>query len=147
MEMRSIFSLFREAKNSGSNYYKFLCYYKILEGIYKSVRPTIFKMARDRGITIKRINEVVPDHPGISVSHKDFIGQPIGNLFDNYFRQEHRHAIAHFETRDDPPAILSTYDLMLKIASATLLIEACCLEVISNTLRYQSTLDSAVSSK
>jgi len=62
-KMLPIYALYREAKNSDSCYYKFLCYYKILEGIYNHLRPEMYKKAREKNIEIQSQKEAVPDHP------------------------------------------------------------------------------------
>jgi len=38
-----IYALYREAKNNNSDYYRFLCYFKIMEGIYNSICPQLRK--------------------------------------------------------------------------------------------------------
>lgn len=137
-EMKPVFSLFREAKNSGSYYYKFLCYFKILEGLYKHVRPMIFREAKRRNKSINTVKEVVPKHKGIGKDHDKFIGTPIGDLYDGYLRQEYRNAIAHFSVDGSAPAVMSSFDMLTRITSATTLLEICCIEMIKNTIDYLS---------
>lgn len=139
-EMKPIFALYREAKNSGSNYYKFLCYYKILEGIYKHVRPQIFKIARKNSTTISTRKELVPEHEEIIESHKKYIGKSIHTVYKNYLRQEFRNAIAHFLSDDEEPFIVSDYRTNIKISSNITFIEICCRAVISNQLFYSKQL-------
>mgnify|MGYP002620869661 CR=1 FL=1 len=55
-------SLYREALNSNSPAYKFLCFYKIIEGLLKR-RERIASECKNRGEEPKRYNEVVPATP------------------------------------------------------------------------------------
>ena len=80
-KMIPIYALYREAKNSDSCYYKFLCYYKILrEGIYKHLRPDLYKLARERNIEIQKQKELVPDHPEL----KKFIPSSLVNQLNRF---------------------------------------------------------------
>ena len=45
-----VYALYREAKNTQSPYYKYLCYYKILEGVFTYLRPSFFKISKENGI-------------------------------------------------------------------------------------------------
>jgi hypothetical protein len=58
-----IYALYREAKSAPSPFYRFLCYYKILEGIYNTLRSGVFETARAKGITLVREKELIPEHP------------------------------------------------------------------------------------
>ena len=50
-----VYGLYREALCAYSNFYRFLCFFKIMEGIIKSIRPQLFRLAREQGISmIKR---------------------------------------------------------------------------------------------
>jgi hypothetical protein len=65
-----VYGLYREAVNASSNFYRFLCFYKILEGIFSQIRPQFFQLARAQGISITRSQDVVPEdayfRPGLS---------------------------------------------------------------------------------
>jgi hypothetical protein len=62
-DLLPIYALYREAKNATSHFYRFLCYYKILEGIYSTLRKQLFESARKLGIPIVTQKEVIPEHP------------------------------------------------------------------------------------
>lgn len=134
--MRPIFALYREAKNSGSNFYKFLCYYKILEGIYKHIRPQVFKYARERNISIETKKEIVPEIKEIAKSHRKYLGESINSVYKTFLREEFRNAIAHFMSDNGKPFIVSDYKTNIKVSSNITFIEICCREVITNQIRY-----------
>jgi len=135
-ELHPIFALYREAKNASSDYYKFLCYYKILEGIYKNLRASLNKGAKDAGKTINRKREQVPRHPELQKFHPQYIGQSIPELFNNKFRKEYRHAVAHFRLNNGSCLNLSDHNTVARYSNIILLIELCCRVVIGNHIDY-----------
>jgi hypothetical protein len=48
-EMGLVYAMYHEAQKSYSDFYKFLCYYKILEGLLGPMRADVFKTAKERG--------------------------------------------------------------------------------------------------
>jgi hypothetical protein len=61
-EFRKYASLYREALNSNSPNYQFLCYYKIIEGIRKR-RERLFREDRDKGQEIPRYSQIkIPEN-------------------------------------------------------------------------------------
>lgn len=135
-ELKPIFALYREAKNSGSNFYKFLCYFKILEGIYEHIRPVLFINAKKEGKTVKTKKELVPAHQELLKNQTNYIGKTIHSVYNDFFRQEFRNAIAHFTLSDSDPFIVSDYKTNAKISSNITFIEICCRILISNQLEY-----------
>ncbi len=104
-----VYALYREAKNSQSPYYKYLCYYKILEGVFNHLRPSFFKISRENGIKYESRKERIPDHPSISSEfyeqyhpstsskyYEQYIGKPIRVLYDTFFQPHFRDKVAHF---------------------------------------------------
>lgn len=130
--MRPIYALYREAKNSYSKFYRFLCYYKILEGIYKIIRPETYKKAQKLDMKLVLDREIVPNDKFITGKHKRYIGKPIKEIFDGYFKNEFRHSIAHFTARDSTPFIISDFSTHIQVTSTITLIELCCRIVIDN---------------
>lgn len=127
--MIPIFSLYREAKNNPSQYYKFLCFFKIYEGI-NPLRASVIRRVKKKHITINIQKAIVPNHDAIKENHKQFIGKSIHNLFDNYFRKEFRIAIAHFTKNIEKPFNVSDYKTVKNIADNVILIDICCRELI-----------------
>lgn len=62
-EYRAFASLYREALESGSTVYQFLCLYKMAEGMLFVRRPRLAKEAKARGENFTRPDESVPDNP------------------------------------------------------------------------------------
>jgi len=66
-EFRAYSSIYREALNSNSPLYKFLCLYKITEGIRKK-RVAKAREAKKNGSSYTAPDEVIPKDPGDSVA-------------------------------------------------------------------------------
>jgi hypothetical protein len=103
---KTIYTL--EAKNSNSDFYKFLCYYKILEGLLGILRANIFTRARAQGLTLHRPKETIPPSPDISMRFQTYAEKPIKTFFDAVMTPRFRNAVAHFVTDDG--AILNMSD-------------------------------------
>lgn len=135
-ELLPILSLYREAKNNVSSYYRFLCYYKILEGIYKNIRPQLFSLAKKRNIIIRSIKEKVPDNKDLKPEHKIFVGKNIRKVFDDYLTNQFRNTVAHYLLDDGFILNVSDYRMNTKFSNVLLLIELCVRQVIENQLNY-----------
>lgn len=131
-EMLPLFALFREAKNSVSNYYKFLCYYKILEGVYHHLRSQIFKEAKEKGITINRKKERLPEHGELRPS---LTNCPIKTFFDGQLTEK-RNEVAHFFLESGAILNLSDHISEAGFADLILPIELCCMEVMKTQNDY-----------
>lgn len=136
--LKPIYALYREAKNGHSPFYKFLCYYKILEGLYNHVRPTFFRFAKDKGIYISREKELVPDHDELKMSHPDLIGKPIKEIFDARFTPEFRDEVAHYLLSDGAVLNVSDPETAARFGRELLPIELCARTVISVQERYEA---------
>lgn len=99
-ELRSVYAMYREAKNSFSDFYKFLCYYKILEGLFGQLRADLFSRARAENISLGRPREVVPSDPELNATYQPYVGQPVKSFFDEVLTPKFRNAVAHFVTDD-----------------------------------------------
>jgi methylamine utilization protein MauJ len=125
-----LYALYREAKNSSSNYYKLLCYQKILEGIYKSTRPTLRRKAKEQGIELQAEGEKVPAHPELADFDGTPVGRPIGQVYADLLTPKFRDAVAHFSLRDGTMLIISDYEWSSRFSAVVLLAEVCAREVI-----------------
>lgn len=132
--MRPVYALYREAKNSHSKFYRFLCLYKILEGIYNIIRPATFKEAKRLKLKLVLNKEFVPENEYITGDTKKYIGKPIKEVFDSYLKNKFRHSIAHFTDRNSTPFILSDFFTQIKVTSTITLIELCCRVVVENQI-------------
>jgi hypothetical protein len=97
-QMSPVYAMYREAKNSNSDFYKFLCYHKILEGLLGPLRTRVFQYARDRGTTLEGTKETVPDSEHIRGLYRTYIGKSIKVFFDEVMTPHFRKAVAHFVT-------------------------------------------------
>jgi hypothetical protein len=133
-ELAPAYALYREAKNTHSPYYKFLCYFKVLEGIYGHIRPATFKEARAKGVDISsRSKEVVPDHLELD---KALVGQPIGTLFHDRFEKIFRDRVAHFILDSGSVLNVSDYATSLEFNNELLLLELCARVVLETQEGY-----------
>jgi hypothetical protein len=121
-KLRPVYSLYREAQNSSSHFYKFLCYYKILEGLLTSLRADYIQTARLAGTEIKIPRQLVPDHPELQDHLREHVGTPLKAFFDKILTPEFRNAVAHFGTTDhgvlnmSDPVHLAKYAGMIHIS-------------------------------
>lgn len=135
-ELMPIFALYREAKNNHSHFYKFLCYYKILEGIFRSIRPARIHKIKKTGKEIFGYEENVPFHKDISDKHSELIGKKIQNVFNDFFTNEFRNVVAHFILKDGRVLNVSEYKTNEEFNNAVLLLELCVRIVIENEIKY-----------
>lgn len=131
-----IFALYREAKNNTSSYYKFLCYYKILEGVFGRLRPALFAEAKRSGRSIDTVREVIPDNHELRLWDTTVVGRPIKAYFDDVLTPQFRHAVAHFALTDAPPLNLSDYSANHEFQRLVLVAELAARTVIETHLRY-----------
>lgn len=134
--MLPVYALYREAKNTMSPLYRFLCYYKILEGIYNSLRPELYRLAKEKNITLNRPREIIPDDPELRTTHPSLIGRPIKELFDRELTTDYRNDVAHYVL--DTGAFLSVTDPTVTDKYLDILwpVEICCRTVIPNQEQY-----------
>jgi hypothetical protein len=135
-EMKPIYALYREAKNNNSYYYKFLCYYKILEGTYTHLRPEFMKRIKQNRIAINTIKETLPNNNKLDNSHKPLIGKSIKDIYDNVLTKEFRNVVAHYFIKDSDVLNVSDYKIYKKFNSIILLSELCSRVVIETQNQY-----------
>ena len=141
LDLLPIYALYREAKNNQSNFYKFICYYKILEGVFGPLRTKLFQQATLQGKPVKQIRDILPDHPELDSKFSSYIGKPIKNVFDKFLNKEFRNSIAHFVTDDKAVMNVSTYDSNAKFAGVVFMAELCARVVIENHRNYLKQLN------
>ena len=131
-ELFPIYALYREYKTNPSAYYKFLCLYKILEGIFKNLRPSLMKKAKKLGRKITCNKELIPDHFIIREYNKGFVNMKIRKLFDDVLRKEFRNAVAHFSLDDGTLLNLTDYNTNRKFSNVLFITEMCSRILINN---------------
>lgn len=107
-ELRPIYAIYREARNSSSNFYKFLCFYKILEGLFSVVRPKLFKRAKALKLRVDQEIKRIPDDPYLILEHKKYVQKSIRNFFESVLTPQFRHGVAHFMLHDGTAMDLSS---------------------------------------
>jgi hypothetical protein len=136
-----IYALYREAKNSDSPFYRFLCYFKILEGIFSVLRPKCFKVANENGKDITRIKELVPSTNYLNERFPDLVGKPIKPIFDGRFQTEFRNKVAHYLLESNIPLNVSDFNVFSSFGAELGLIEACARTAIETQAAYLSELN------
>lgn len=132
IEMAPVYAMYREAKNSHSDFYKFLCYYKILEGLLGKLRASIFIRARDQKIVLKRPKEIIQISSDISERFQIHVGKPVKSFFDVVMEPQFRNAVAHFVTDDGDVLNMSAPEHIDNYAEILLISELCVRTVIES---------------
>lgn len=133
-----LFAMYREALNSNSDFYKFLCFYKILEGIYGKLRTNLYINASARNIKLPKIKEQVPFDSHIPLEHRHHIGKPVKEFLDKVLSPIFRDAMAHFATDDGDILNMSSVSHQEKYSQVIFIVQLCVRLAIEN---YQTLLN------
>lgn len=125
MELAPILAMYREAKNSHSDFYKFLCYHKILDGLLGTLRTSINARARKQKVELIKQRDLVPNDSEIAPAYRSHIGKPIKSFYDNVLTPRFRNAIAHFITKDGAILNLSDPSSLVKHSEIMYVSELC----------------------
>jgi hypothetical protein len=131
-ELDPVYAMYREAQNSNSDFYKFLCYHKLLEGIYGAMRAKLFKDSKSLGIALTKRREHVPYASDIVDRYQPYIGRPIKEFLDNVLTPQFRNAVAHFITDDGEILNMSDPTHMDSYSGVLYVTELCVREAIVN---------------
>ncbi len=131
-----IYALYREALNADSNFYKFLCLHKIFEGIFNDIRPRLFRLAREQGISLTTRQEVVPEDSELRSSRPQYIGRKIREIYKREFQDQYRHSVAHFALSDGTALNPSSHRESTRFAAVIHLARICARQVISTQEAY-----------
>lgn len=134
-EMIPIYALYRESKNAPSAFYRFLCLYKILEGIYNILRGDVFGRAKAEGIELERTRDRIPDHPEIRLFNPSLVDKSIKDFFDSELRESYRNAVAHYLVEDGDLLNPSDPEMTAKFANIMFVVEEACRVAISQQER------------
>jgi hypothetical protein len=107
-ELNSVYAMYRESKNASSNFYRFLCLYKILEGLFGAVRPQLFKRAKALKLAVDQSPKRIPNDMHLIPDHRKYIGMSIRSFFETVLTPQFRHGVAHFMLRDGTAMNLSS---------------------------------------
>ncbi|QFG77836.1 hypothetical protein F6A13_03680 [Acidithiobacillus sp. 'AMD consortium'] len=144
VEMMPIYALYREAKNALSPFYSFLCYYKVLEGIYGHLRADVFTKAASAGKQLSTMKERIPNDEELNKNHHELIGRPIKDFFDKELTVDFRKAVAHYFLDNDTLMNVSDPTTVEKFLNILWPIELCCRTVIAQQEQYYDQLASTV---
>ncbi len=128
--LRPMFALYREGLCASSPLYKFLCFYKILEGYFERMKPRLGKLFRERALPYPVAKELVPDHADLSDEVRGYVGKSISRLRDDFLTPHFRNAAAHFGEDGALPTITSDPREILRFGLMALPAELCARVVI-----------------
>jgi hypothetical protein len=146
-ELRPIYALYREGKNASSNFYRFLCFFKILEGIFGMVRPKLFKRAKSLQVEINRESKRIPNDPHLIPDHQKHVGKAIQSFFESVLTPEFRHGVAHFMLDDGAIMNLSAPEQIEKYTHIVYITELCIREMIDECEKILVQLAASTSQK
>lgn len=132
LEMAPVYAMYREAKNSHSDFYKFLCYYKILEGLLGPLRANLFARAQRSAVALPKPKDAVPASPDIPARFRDYVGRSVKAFVDSVMTPEFRNAVAHFATDDGAILNMSAPTHIDKYADILLISELCVRTVVAS---------------
>lgn len=139
-ELAPIFAMYREAKNSHSDFYKFLCYHKIIDGLLGTLRASVRQRAKKLKIELHQQRDLVPDDPDIAPRFRVQVGKPIKAFFDDVMTPQFRNAIAHFITKDGAILNLSAPSTIMKHAEIMYVSELCVRILIASHQQFTTQL-------
>ena len=124
-ELSPVYALYRDAKNSHSDFYTFLCYHKILDGLLGSIRAALRARAAKKKLLLSQRRDLVSVSEHISPAFQSWVGKPIKTFFDDVMTPQFRNTIAHFITKDGAVLNLSNPQQMDRYASILYISELC----------------------
>ena len=128
--LRPMFALYREGLCASSPLYKFLCFYKILEGYFERQKPHLGRLFRESGLAYPAPKEVVPDHEDMPDEARKYVGKSISRLRDDLLTPNFRNAVAHFGKDGEVPTVTSDPNAILQFGLMALPTELCARVVI-----------------
>lgn len=127
-----VYAMYREAVNATSPFYKFFCFYKILEGLLKSLPGKLHSEARAKGVALPPLQAKVPHYADIPSDQESYVGKSITRFFDEFLTNKFRNSMAHFIS--DKGAVLNVNEMeeMERYSAVVQIADLCCREVISH---------------
>jgi hypothetical protein len=142
-ELAPIYALYREFKNSSSSYYRLICLFKIMEGIFGGLRPKGRELANALGVPFSITKERVPHHPDIAQELRYLIRMPIKKFYDNILEKRYRDTASHFLVQENVILQVSSAEERNKFAEMTFVCDLCACVLISNHEALLRRLDEA----
>lgn len=127
-----VYAMYREAVNAMSPFYKFFCFYKILEGLLKTLQGKLHEEARHKGVTLPSLQAKVPHYTDIPDDQKSYVGKSITRFFDEFLTNRFRNSMAHFISDEGAVLNVNEVDEMERYSAVVHIADLCCREVISH---------------
>ena len=126
-----VYAMYREAVNATSPFYKFFCFYKILEGLLKPLSAKLYKEAKHKSIILPPLTAKVPSYTEIPDNQKLYIGKSIKHFFDEFLTNNYRKEMAHFILDDGAILNVNKTGEKERFTAVIHITFLCCNEVIS----------------
>jgi hypothetical protein len=97
--MRPFLALYVEGLCSESAFYRFLCFFKILDKLLSFVNPRLQNLCRKYSLERPDLNGIVPKDPFDSIA-PEYVGMKYTALRDS-LQGQYRNAIAHIDLSSD----------------------------------------------
>ncbi|MBW1702912.1 MAG: hypothetical protein JRJ50_12500 [Deltaproteobacteria bacterium] len=113
--IKPLLRIFREAVNSNNVFYRFLCLFRLFEGLQK-IRANNNVEAKSKGVPLTRDRIQVPDNELTRHGFPGLISKPFNDFVD-YVREKYRLNIAHLNIDDyerlllDPGMVGNTHSI------------------------------------
>lgn len=130
--MSPVYAMYREAKNAASPFYRFFCFYKILEGLLKPLRAKVYEQAKELRIELPPLQAKVPSLEEMDAEQSAYIGKSINRFFEEYLTRRFRNAMAHFVSDEGAVLHVSELEDIERYNSLARTSDACCREVIAH---------------
>ena len=127
-----VYAMYREAVNATSPFYKFFCFFKIMEGLLKPLRAKLYEEAKVKGIDLPAFQAKVPEYQDMPDEQKPYAGKSITRFFENYLSNRFRNAMAHFISDEGAVLNVNEVDAMEMYSSVVHIADLCCRELISH---------------
>lgn len=127
-----VYAMYREAINASSPFYKFFCFYKILEGLLKPLKAKIYTEAKQKSVTLPSLKAIVPSYEDIPEDQKPYVGKPVKRFFDEFLTNRFRNDMAHFILDEGAVLNVSNIKDRQRYTAIVHVAKLCCDQVISH---------------
>jgi hypothetical protein len=112
---------YAEGAMSNSQAYRFLCFFKIVDHVYRVGGPQLRKLREQRfaSATWLDLNDVIPQDP-FERFDKEAVGETYSKTYDRYFQSDIRNSVAHVLATDEAFEPLDPEEAAHYRAAATL---------------------------
>lgn len=137
-----VYAMYREAINTNSPFYKFFCFYKILEGLLKPLTAKLYSEAKQKSISLPSFKVKVPSYIHIPEELKSYVGTSVKQFFDDFLTSRYRNEMAHFMLTEGTVLNVNKVNEKERYMAVVHISLLCCNEVISHFESCVEILDS-----